>query len=66
MAQQSQDSAIYDAVELLTDNGFDGVAEAELTALLDCCADLETEDGRRAVVRTGYLPQRTVQTGVGD
>ena len=40
--------------------------EAELTALLDCYADLETEDGRRAVVRNGYLPQRTVQTGVGD
>ena len=40
--------------------------ETELTALLDCYADLETEDGRRAVMRNGYLPQRTVQTGVGD
>ena len=28
MAQPVQDSAIFDAVELLKDNAFDGVAEA--------------------------------------
>lgn len=28
--------------------------------------DVRTPDGRQAVVRNGYLPARTVQTGVGD
>lgn len=26
----------------------------------------ETVDGMQRVVRNGYLPQRTIQTGVGD
>jgi hypothetical protein len=34
MAQPVQDNAIYDAVELLKDNGFDGLAEA-VTVLLN-------------------------------
>ena len=34
MAQPVQDSAIFDAVELLKDNGFDGLAEA-VTGLLN-------------------------------
>ena len=34
MAQPLQDSAIYDAVELLKDNGFDALAEA-VTVLLN-------------------------------
>ncbi len=34
MAQRVQDSAIYDAVELLKDNGFDGLAEA-VTVLMN-------------------------------
>jgi putative transposase len=40
--------------------------EAELAAFLEGYADHRLEDGRRAVVRNGYLPRRTVQTGVGD
>lgn len=40
--------------------------EAELAALLQQYRDLKTEEGRQAVVRNGYLPQRTIQTGVGD
>jgi len=40
--------------------------EVELQALLAEYADHQTEDGRRAVVRNGYLPARTVQTGIGD
>ena len=35
--------------------------EAELQALLD-----QHADGRQAVVRNGHLPERTVQTGIGD
>ena len=40
--------------------------EAELEALLSRHADLTTGDGRQVVVRNGYLPERTIQTGVGD
>jgi transposase-like protein len=40
--------------------------QAELAAFLDVYGDRRLEDGRRAVVRNGYLPERTVQTGIGD
>lgn len=40
--------------------------EAELQALLAQHAENRLPDGRQAVVRNGYLPERTVQTGVGD
>jgi putative transposase len=39
--------------------------EAELAELLDQHSDLRVE-GKQAVVRNGYLPERTVQTGLGD
>lgn len=39
--------------------------EAELSELLDQYSDLR-EEGKQAVVRNGYLPERTVQTGLGD
>ncbi|EGV27643.1 transposase mutator type [Thiorhodococcus drewsii AZ1] len=40
--------------------------EVELASFLAGYADQRLEDGRRAVVRNGYLPERTVQTGLGD
>ncbi len=40
--------------------------ESELQGLLDQYADVLTPDGRKAVVRNGHLPKRTIQTGVGD
>lgn len=39
--------------------------EAELQAFMAQHNSL-LEDGRRAVVRNGYLPSRTIQTGIGD
>lgn len=39
--------------------------EAELAGFLESVAGQRLEDGRRAVVRNGYLPERTVQTGIG-
>ena len=45
------------------------IAEAvdtELAALLAQCADKKTPEGQQAVVRNGHLPERTIQTGVGD
>jgi transposase-like protein len=39
--------------------------EAEVAELLSQYSNLK-EDGKQAVVRNGYLPERTVQTGLGD
>ncbi len=38
--------------------------EAELQELLSQYSDL-TVDGKQAVIRNGYLPERTIQTGIG-
>lgn len=40
--------------------------EAELELLLADYKPLVTESGRQGVVRNGYLPERTIQTGLGD
>ena len=40
--------------------------EAELQVLLEQHADSRLLDGRQAVARNGYLPERTVQTGICD
>lgn len=40
--------------------------EAELAELLSAYKNLKLMDGRHAVVRNGYLPERTIQTGIGD
>jgi transposase-like protein len=39
--------------------------EAEVADFLGKHADLQTEDGRRRVVRHGHLPEREVMTGIG-
>jgi putative transposase len=39
--------------------------QAEVAAYLDARSDLRDESGRQQVVRNGYLPQRTILTGVG-
>src|SRR5690606_11189559 len=40
--------------------------EAELAELLQAHRSLTTADGKPAVVRNGYLPARTIQTGSGE
>ena len=40
--------------------------EAELQGFLASYQDHQLADGRQAVVRNGYQPERTVQTGIGD
>lgn len=40
--------------------------EAELASSLERVARQRLEDGRQAVVRNGYLPERRVQTGIGE
>lgn len=39
--------------------------EAEVQTLLACYANERDDQGRQAVVRNGYLPEREVQTGIG-
>ena len=39
--------------------------EAEMAEFLAQYRDLKDEQGRQAVVRNGYLPERTITTGVG-
>ncbi|SHF81683.1 hypothetical protein SAMN02745148_03599, partial [Modicisalibacter ilicicola DSM 19980] len=64
------DAGVTDPLhELLRKGARDLIAkavEAELSTFLEQYADKTLEDGRRAVVRNGYLPERTVQTGIGD
>jgi transposase-like protein len=40
--------------------------QAELDSFLEEYAALRTDDGRKAVARNGFLPQRKAQTGIGD
>lgn len=74
MAQQSQDSAIYDAVELLKENVFDGVAEP-VTVLMNAAMVVERSEylGARPYERTddrrGYangFKGKTVKTRLGE
>jgi putative transposase len=39
--------------------------EAEVAAWIDERSNLKDSAGRRQVVRNGYLPERTIQTGIG-
>lgn len=40
--------------------------QAELNEFLESYKDLKLDDGRQAVVKNGSLPERTIQTGLGD
>ncbi len=63
MTQPVQNNAIYDAVKLLRDNGFDGLAEA-VTVLLNTAmvAERSAYPGarpyERSASRSGYLRPR--------
>lgn len=39
--------------------------EVEIEAVIESYKDLRLPDGRQRVTRNGYLPDRTIQTGVG-
>ena len=40
--------------------------EAEVTDFINCYSDRQLPDGARQVVRNGYLPDRNIQSGIGD
>ena len=73
MAQQIQDSSILDAVELLKEHGFDGLAEA-VTVLLNTAMVTERSEYlgarpyERSEMRSGYangFKDKTVKTRLG-
>lgn len=39
--------------------------KAELSTSMEAFQDRRLDDGRAAVVRNGYLPEREIQTGIG-
>ena len=53
-------------IELLRSGARELIAQAVEAELLEQHASNRLPDGRRAVVRNGYLPVCTVQTGIGD
>lgn len=69
--QSSETTATFhDALSELIRNGarqlIAQAVEAELQEFLGEYTERRDEQGRQAVVRNGYLPERTIQTGVGD
>ena len=66
---QPEEQVTDPLTELLRSGAHELIAqavEAELQMLLERHAEHRLPDGRKAVVRNGYLPERTVQTGIGD
>lgn len=66
--KQPEETATDTLTELLRTGSQKLIAqavEAELQELLSQYSDLKV-DGKQAVVRNGYLPKRTIQTGLGD
>ena len=66
---QPADVAADPLTEMLRQGAKDLIAqgvESERLTLLDQHQGLRLFDGRQALVRNGYLPERTIQTGLGD
>jgi len=40
--------------------------EVEIEAFIGHCKDLKDEEGRQRIIRNGYLPEREIQTGIGQ
>ena len=66
---QPVDVAADPLTEMLQQGAKDLISQAvesALLTLLDEHQGLRLLDGRQALVRNGYLPERTIQTGLGD
>ena len=66
---QAEPESVRDALSELVRQGARQIiaqaVEAELQAFLSTYSEVKTESGHQGVVRNGYLPQRTITTGVG-
>jgi transposase-like protein len=40
--------------------------ESEVASFIKRYGSIKTDEGQKAAVRNGYLPERTIQTGLGD
>lgn len=68
-SQETQDSFTDALSELVRQGARQIIAqavEAELSEFLSEYAELKDSAGRQGVVRNGYLPKRTITTGVGE
>jgi len=66
---QAEQPIVDPLTDLLRRGARDLIAQAiesELKVLLDEHSQRRLSDGRQALVRNGYLPERKVQTGIGD
>ena len=63
---QPEKDIIDPLTELLRSGARELIAQTVEAELLEQHASNRLPDGRRAVVRNGYLPVRAVQTGIGD
>ena len=67
---ETPDEIITDPLTTMLRNGAQALiakaVEAELEALLAAHEHIRLIDGRQAIVRNGYLPERTIQTGIGN
>lgn len=67
---QETSASFHDALTQLVREGARQIiaeaVEAELAEFLAQYQHLKDEQGRQAVVRNGYLPERTIVTGVGE
>ena len=68
LEHQGQEQVVDPLTELLREGAkllIHRAVDEELQELLSGYSGLKTEDGRVAVVRNGYHPEREIQTGVG-
>ena len=67
---QAEQASFTDALSELVRQGARQIiaqaVEAELSEFLSSYGDLKDKNGCQGVVRNGYLPQRTITTGVGE
>ena len=67
--EQPEHTVVDPLSEMLRQGAKDLIAQAvetELMSLLEQHEGLRLLDGRQGLVRNGYLPERTIQTGIGD
>lgn len=64
--QESFSDALSDLVRQGARQIISQAVEAELSEFLGQYQDLKDDNGRQAVVRNGYLPARTIATGIGE
>jgi transposase-like protein len=70
VAEKQENENVSDVLTTLCREGakkmLAAALEAEVAEFIAKYSNLKDEDGHQAVVRNGYHPERTIQTGIGD